>query len=579
MQQVSISSEETSLPAAQDKKALLAHGQLDLLFSAVPNSVLANVLGSLLVFIIDDGRIPDLRIYCWISLLLLITAARFLHYQRYKAAAPGPQDITDWYMQFRLGSLILAGVVGSAGFLLFDYNDPTYQLVLALMMTCVASFAITTMSPSRELVIAFLLLLLGPLTGSLFLTHALNDSRVVWMMPATLAMLLLSCIRISRNIERNIILTIEAQQHEKDMQNFQQRLALFFHETPLAVLEWGHYGNVLQWNPAAEQLFGYTHMEAEGEKLTMLVASMRSLRRLETLWDEMAQSRNSTQFVMENRMKDGTLRLCEWFSTPLIDSLGRVIGIISLVQDVTQREENDRIKQEFVSIVSHELRTPVTAIKGSLGLLTSGMMDDEPEKMREIQQVALENTDRLHLLINDILDVDKLESGRMDYRYVESDLGELVQRVVTANESLAHQAAVSLTFMPGPDPVVVNMDPDRIFQVLTNILANAIKFAHTGSNIIVSLTTEEDRVKVAVNNFGEVITEADREKLFTKFFQRDSSTTRAKGGTGLGLYICQKILQSHQSRLDFMSSVNAGTTFFFYLALHGTVTGRRRHAG
>lgn len=567
------------MPVAPDKKALLTHGQVDLLFSAVPDSVLANVVGALLVFAIYDGRIPDPRLYSWLVLLLLVTAARFWHYLRYKAAAPGPQDIDDWYTQFRLGSLVLAGVVGSAGFLLFDYTDSTYQLVLALMMVCVASFAITTMSPSLELAVSFLLLLLGPLTGSLFLTHALNDSRVVWMMPATLAMLMLSCMRMSRNIERNIILTIEAQQHEKDMQNFQQRLALFFHETPLAVLEWGHYGNVLQWNPAAEKLFGYSHLEAEGEKLTMLVASTRSLRRLETLWDEMARTRNSMQLVMENRMKDGTLRQCEWFSTPLIDPLGSVIGIISLVQDVTQREENDRIKQEFVSIVSHELRTPVTAIKGSLGLLTSGLMDDEPDKKREMQQVALDNTNRLHLLINDILDVDKLESGRMDYRFADSDLAALVQQVVTANESLAQQAAVTLVFLPAPAPVIVNMDPDRIFQVITNILANAIKFAHTGTSVIVSLTTENDSVKVAVNNFGEVITEADRDKMFTKFFQRDSSTTRAKGGTGLGLYICQKILQSHQSRLDFMSTANTGTTFFFHLAREGIATGRRRHAG
>lgn len=144
----------------------------------------------------------------------------------------------------------------------------------------------------------------------------------------------------------------------------------------------------------------------------MLVASTRSLRLLETLWDDLAQSRASMQLVMENRRKDATLRLCEWFSTPLIDSNGGVIGVISLVQDVTQREENERIQQEFISIVSHELRTPVTAIKGRLGLLTSGLMDDYADKIREMQRVALNNTNRLHLLINDILDVDKLESGR-----------------------------------------------------------------------------------------------------------------------------------------------------------------------
>jgi len=449
--------------------------------------------------------------------------------------------------------------------MLFDYDDMILQLVLALMMVCIASFAITTMSPSLELTVTFLLLLLGPITVSLLLSHAVTHSYVEWMLPITLVMLLLSCIRINRNTERNIILTIEEMQHEKAVQNFQQRRGLFFRETPLAVLEWGQRGNVVQWNPAAEKLFGYDRMEAEGEQLTMLVASTRSLRLLETLWDDLAQSRASMQLVMENRRKDATLRLCEWFSTPLIDSNGGVIGVISLVQDVTQREENERIQQEFISIVSHELRTPVTAIKGRLGLLTSGLMDDDADKIREMQRVALNNTNRLHLLINDILDVDKLESGRMDYRFADNDLGALLQQAVTTNESLAQQFTVALVLRPPATPLMVYMDPDRIFQVFTNILATAIKFAHPGSSVSISLSSSVNAAVVSVHNLGEVITETDRNKLFTRFFQRDSSTTRAKGGTGLGLYICQKILEIHQSRLDFVSQKDAGTTFFFSL--------------
>lgn len=236
-----------------------------------------------------------------------------------------------------------------------------------------------------------------------------------------------------------------------------------------------------------------------------------------------------------------------------------------MVQDVMQREENERIQQEFISIVSHELRTPVTAIKGSLGLLNSGLMDDDADKIREMQRVALNNTNRLHLLINDILDVDKLESGRMDYRFADNDLGALLQQAVTTNESLAQQFTVALVLRPPATPLMVYMDPDRIFQVFTNILATAIKFAHPGSSVSISLSSSVNAAVVSVHNLGEVITETDRNKLFTRFFQRDSSTTRAKGGTGRGLYICQKILERHQSRLDFVYQKDAGTTFFFSL--------------
>ena len=555
------------MQAGTDKKALLLHGQVQLLFNAVPNSVLANVIGSLIAFFIYADRIPPLRLYPWIGLLLAVTLLRLVHYWRFKAAAPGPQDIDRWYLHFRIHSLLLAGVVGSAGFLLFDYGDSLYQMVLALMMVCIASFAITTMAPSTELAVTFLVLLLAPLTGSLFLAHSIDSFQAVWIMPVTLFMLVMSALRISRNIKHNIELTIEAQQHERRMQDFQQRLALYFRETPLAVLEWDRIGNVLQWNPAAERLFGYGAQEAQGKQLTALVASSRSLRRLETLWEEMNTSRSSAQLVMENRVKDGTLRQCEWFNTPLIDATGNIIGVISLIQDVTQREENDRIKQEFISIVSHELRTPVTAIKGGLGLVASGMMDDEPEKVREMLLVALDNTNRLHMLVNDILSVDTLESGHMDFRFASADLLELVQRVISANDALARQAAINLDLVAPPDALPVHMDPDRIFQVVTNILANAIKFAHSNTSVTITLTAADGRVKVAVHNVGEIIQPSEREKLFSRFSQRDSSTTRTKGGTGLGLYICRKILENHGSELDFVSTDPEGTIFFFELPL------------
>ncbi len=224
--------QERGLAATEEKKALLTHGQVELLFSAVPVSVLANIVGALLAYFVFIDRVSPLRLQVWITLLLTVTAG-----------------LSTWYLQFRLGSQILAGVAGSAGFMLFDYDDMILQLVLALMMVCIASFAITTMSPSLELTVTFLLLLLGPITGSLFLSHAVTHSYVEWMLPMTLAVLLLSCIRINRNTERNIILTIEEMQHEKAVRNFQQRLG-FFRETPLAVLEWGQRGNVVQWNPA-----------------------------------------------------------------------------------------------------------------------------------------------------------------------------------------------------------------------------------------------------------------------------------------------------------------------------------------
>ena len=179
--------------------------------------------------------------------------------------------------------------------------------------------------------------------------------------------------------------------------------------------------------------------------------------------------------------------------------------------------------------------------------------------------IALLNTNRLQLLINDILDVDKLESGKMDFRFRDSDLVKLLSDVQTANQSYADQYSVTLTSTGFPATCMVSMDPDRIFQVVTNILSNAIKFSVTGGTVSLSLVKTGNDVRISVNNRGEVIPEKDRTKLFGKFFQRDSSTTRAKGGSGLGLYICQRILEEHGSLLDYESNAATGTTFFFVL--------------
>ena len=550
-----------------DNKALLLNEQVNLLFNAIPNSVIANVIGSLLAVFMYKDVVSPWRLYPWIGLLLLTTLGRYWHYHQFRQTQPGPDTSESWYNQFRIGSLILAGVVGSAGFLLFVYDSSLYQLVLALMLVCIASFAITTMAPSPDLVILFLVLQLTPLTGSLLLMHGYNGLYAIWMVPVSLVMLAISSMRISRNIKHNIVLTLEARKRECDLQNFQQRLALYFQDTPLAALELNPESVVVKWNPAAEQIFGYSRAEAEGQKLTTLLASTRSHMQLDTLWEDISNKRTSQQVILENRCKNGAMLQCEWLNTPLIEADGKVIALISLIQNVTERLENERIKQEFISIVSHELRTPVTSIKGSLALLDSGIMADDPTKSSELIRIALDNTNRLHMLVNDILDVEKLESGHLDYHFINNDLCQLIKQVVSANESLAVQANVKLICQLPEVACLATIDPDRVFQVLTNILANAIKFSHADSAVTISLEVSGERASIGVRNFGEVIPDQDRQKLFTKFFQRDSTATRAKGGSGLGLYICQKILAEHHSRLDFTSTAQDGTLFFFFLPL------------
>lgn len=548
-----------------DKNTLMLHEQVSMLFNAIPNSVLANVFGSLVALFIYEGAVSKPRLYLWIGMLLTTTLVRSLHYRSFQKVRPEPEEIDAWFTEFRIGSIALAAVIGSAGFLLFVYDNESFQLTLALMIVCIAAFAISSLSPRPELAVLFLVLILTPLIGSLYLSKTGSGTYAFWMMLVLLAMLIVSALRLGKTIARSIELTIEAEYRERDLRNSQQRLSLYVKETPLAVIEWDQNLQVKAWNPAAEHIFGYTGSEAQGRNLADLLFPGTTADKLTENWHKLVEETGGAQLIVENRKRDGSSIQCEWFNTLLTDSSSTNLGVMSLVQDVTEKMATEKLKQEFVSIVSHELRTPVTSIKGSLALLGSGILDDDKDKSREMLDIALLNTNRLQLLINDILDVDKLESGKMDFRFRDSDLVKLLSDVQTANQSYADQYSVTLTSTGFPATCMVSMDPDRIFQVVTNILSNAIKFSVTGGTVSLSLVKTGNDVRISVNNRGEVIPEKDRTKLFGKFFQRDSSTTRAKGGSGLGLYICQRILEEHGSLLDYESNAATGTTFFFVL--------------
>ena len=259
---------------------------------------------------------------------------------------------------------------------------------------------------------------------------------------------------------------------------------------------------------------------------------------------------------------------CEWFNTRLVSNSGQVIGVISLIQDISLEMENERLKSEFVSIVSHELRTPVTSIKGSLGLLAAGVLKDNPEKTREMLNIAMKNTDRLQLLINDLLDGEKLDSGKIEYHFKQVDLCRLIQDVIQANESYAEKYSINVITGAMPEQAMVKIDPDRIFQVITNLLSNAIKFSEHNGTVILSIDVLTDnKFRILVNNKGDVLPLSEKKKLFSRFYQTDSSDKRAKQGSGLGLYISQKILEQHSSVMDYNSTEEEGTTFFFDLAI------------
>lgn len=258
--------------------------------------------------------------------------------------------------------------------------------------------------------------------------------------------------------------------------------------------------------------------------------------------------------------------------SPLLD--GPVIrGAVVAFRDITQRREVDRMKNEFLSVVSHELRTPLTSIRGSLGLLSAGSLGELSQPAQRMAAIALDSSERLTRLINDILDMERIESGSMPMTFVEQDAAELIRAAVGEIEGMAQAGSVTVETVSAHGRIVG--DADRVVQTLTNLIGNAIKFSEAGGVVRVSAAEQAGSVRFQVADEGRGIPEDKLERIFERFEQVDSSDTRVKGGSGLGLAISRGIVERHGGRIWAESKPDVGTVVSFEIpaTTHAPVAG------
>jgi PAS domain S-box-containing protein len=251
----------------------------------------------------------------------------------------------------------------------------------------------------------------------------------------------------------------------------------------------------------------------------------------------------------------------------------RTIGggrFLLVSRDVTDERKAARLKDELVSTVSHELRTPLTAISGALGMVAAGAAGELPESAAKLVAIAQRNSERLASLVNDLLDIDKLRSGKVDFRMEPLDLGELICVSVEQNQPLAEKARIELRAEAPPDALVVPADRNRILQVLANLISNAVKFSPADETVIVRAARHGDRARISVIDRGAGISEEFRARLFDRFTQQDGTTSRVQQGSGLGLAISKSIVEAHRGSIHLDSAPGSGSTFHVDLPLAGT---------
>lgn len=344
-----------------------------------------------------------------------------------------------------------------------------------------------------------------------------------------------------------------------------QRFVLAAHSGGMGIWDWDMVADTLTWDARTYEIY-----DAPRELKPDLNYMLRTVHPddVERARAELVEAVTGKQPQLRTTFRiicpTGEERVVSASGLTLRNANGRAVRMTGLIWDITESKRIERMKNEFVATVSHELRTPLTSIRGSLGLVSAGVAGKLPERAAGLVSMALNNCERLTLLIDDILDMEKLESERQRFDVRRMDLSELVKRSLEDNAGFAQSLNVHFVT---PEPLCdteVLVDPSRFLQVMANLLSNASKFSPAGGAIEVTARCNQGRARVAVRDHGKGIPPEFQPRIFQKFSQADSSDSRSRAGTGLGLAISRAIVERLGGRIGFETGPD-GTTFYFEL--------------
>jgi len=577
-----------------DRSRVLAD-QVELLYRQVPVGIVVTlVIGTILAFeLYSSAKIGELVIF-WAVLMVVMCLAFLALVFGYRHARNRDSDPDAWLRRFAIAALAAGVTWGFAGAVFFPGHTDEQQVFLAFVLAGMAAgglplfsavwwvyalYAIGVMLPFEVVLLTFGSRLFTELSFMMPIFFAINVSVAYrlnlvfvsgYRLRVSYGRLTEDYTELNQRLERQLI---ELEEVRRQVEASGRKLALFAERAPIAVLELDTQGRIRDVNREAENLFGYPAGELVDKGASIKILVLPSYHdEFERKWQELLRTHESVAGLkIANPRRDGIEVVCEWTVTPLVNSDGSIISIIAQGRDITQQLEADRLKQEFTSTLSHELRTPLTSIIGSLQLVNSGVLGELNADQTELTEVAERNGQRLLDLINDILDIEKIESGKLTLFPEPMPMDELVSESVKLNQGFADRYEVKLV-TEGVKDIVVNADRKRLLQVMTNLISNAAKFSPAGGSVEIGMQEKDGRVKVSVGDRGTGIPESFRNRIFGRFAQADSADTRAKGGTGLGLAICKRLIEMMDGSIGFDSREGGGTAFWFELPVHAPET-------
>jgi PAS domain S-box-containing protein len=332
-------------------------------------------------------------------------------------------------------------------------------------------------------------------------------------------------------------------------------------------------GNITDWNSQAGRMFGWRREEVLGKPAGSLLVPERFSQNVAAALETFSQTGSSG---LLDRPVERVVNDRHGREFPVEVTIGLAGGLETaffsiFIRDISERKKIERMKSEFVATVSHELRTPLTSIRASLAMLADGIAGELPADIRSLVDISNESCERLVRLVNDVLDIQKIESGNMEFHRHVQPLLPLGEQALGCVEGYARQQGIALACdAPDGAGLFAEVDSDRITQVLVNLLSNAIKFSERGQQVSLRLERSGGKARICVEDQGCGIPKKFHDRVFQPFAQADSADSRQKGGTGLGLSICKSIVEQHGGTISFVSTEGQGTRFIVELPLAQT---------
>jgi len=583
--EVSTQAVEAEIRDRADPQQVLAD-RVAQLYRQMPIAIGATfIAGAIATFELQGRWLKELVLIWWAIVVAYSAGASLLLYAYYRSSDK-VGTAPEWLRWLGIAALGNGASWGLAGGVFFRSLSDEQQVFLAFLFAGMASVGIPVYAASWPIFALYAAGILGPFFYVLLTFGNRLFVEIALLVPLFYVINVAIAYRLTqvfhsgyrlrhaygklaqdhralnRRLERQLV---ELEEARRQVEASGRKLALFAERAPIAVLELQPDGTVAEVNHAAEILFGYAAAELVGGPMKKLVLA-EFHDEFDRIWRQLQTSRESIAGLkIRNPRRDGIELTCEWTVTPLVNFQKEVIAVIAQGRDVTAQLEAERMKKEFTSTLSHELRTPLTSIIGSLQLINSGVMGDVDKEIGELTVVAERNSQRLLDLINDILDIEKIESGKVTLVPEVMRVDELVRESLVLNKAFGERFKVSFQSHGDIPERRVHADRKRLLQVMTNLLSNAAKFSPEGGIVEISTEDAGANVRIAVHDRGSGIPEAFRARIFGRFTQADSTATRQKGGSGLGLAICKRLVELMRGRIGFEDRPGGGTTFWFEL--------------